>query len=165
MERISITEKIDAIIERNLEEKHLEEIVELDSCKDCWYHEDPWIRGRPLHICGKDGDEPRTSRDMEELFNSCPINGKLKTRKNLIKQYGIITSDNDDWCRDRFVAIVDFSPSRWEWDGNNPDIDYRIVAQFFYEDEEDKEKMEAMALDYFEKFGFDEEWTKKICYG
>ena len=164
MEKVKINDAIEAIIENNLNEKVEEETIELKSCENCRYHENPWIWGRTLHVCCHNQDAPKTSRDVDELFNNCPINGQMKIKKSLIKKYGIIRREKDDWHKN-YVAIVDFSPSHWESDGYNPDIDWNDVAVFFYDDEEDGDKMMEMCLDYYNRFGFDEEWTKKRCYG
>ena len=164
MEKIQLKDEITAIIERNLDEKVEKEVVKIKSCEECRYHDDPWIWGRSLHCCSHDSDNVRTSRDEDELFKNCPINGQMEITKNYIKKYGII-HEKDAWYGNSYVAIVDFSSSHWESDGYNPDIRWDNVAVFYYENKEDEEKMMEMALDYYHRFDFDEQYTKKRCYG
>lgn len=164
MEEIKINDKLTAIIERNLEEKSEKEIIEFKSCEECKFYNNPWIWGAPLHCCAHNHEKPKTSRDINELFDTCPIDGKIEIIKNYIKQYGII-HEKDNYYDNNYIAIVDFSSSHWEADGHNPDIDWSNVAVFYYRKKEDEEKMMKLVLDYYYRFDFDKQFTKKRCYG
>lgn len=162
---IQITPEIEKIICENLNQKVVEETCEIHSCEDCMYGYELWLRGKELYCCAYNSDNPKTSRIEKEIFNDCPINHKLEYTKKYIKKYGIIHQKPKGYRRKGSIAVVDFSRTTYEWDGNNPDIDWEDVAVFYYKTEEDAQVMMDLALDYYNKFNLDGEYVEKRCFG
>lgn len=172
---IEIDEKIEEIVRRNLDEKAEEYTETVTSCEDCRYYERFWSWGSRLHCCAYFSNEPKpkeerkdpiTSRDINKIYEQCPINHQVKRRRTYIKRYGIVHHKADRYYDGSFT-VVDFIGTRFEDDGRNPDVEKRPIAQFYYEKGEKKEyeRAKQMALDYYNKFNLDAEYTKKICWG
>ena len=159
-----IDEKIYEITRQNLNEKKVEYIQEIENCKQCMYYEKAWLWGSRLHCCCNQADNPTTSRKIEDLYEKCPINHQTKRTKTYIKRYGIRhykPSQYDSGC----FMIGDFKDTTFESDGHNPDVDFQLIAEFYYWNEEDKKRAEEMAYYYYNKFNLDAEYVEKICYG
>ena len=163
--RIQITPEIEKIMSENISEKRVTEEVDIDDCKNCPYHDVPWIRGDRLYCCGYNHENIITSRDVLELYNNCPINHKLKTHKKFIKKYGIIHTKHGGYSSKGSISVVDFSRTTFEWDGNNPDVDWNNVVIFFYNNQKEADIMMELALDYYHRFNLEEEYVPKHCYG
>lgn len=166
--KIVLTEEIEKIMCENLSEKSEELEVEIKSCEDCPYYNNPWVRGATLHCCGYDFDDVITSRDINQVYDLCPLNHKLTTRKKYIKKYGIIhykPEKNSYRNRDGSIHIVDFSYTTFESDGNNPDVDWRDVASFYYKSQKDADIIMELALEYYHRFNLDAEYVEKRCWG
>ena len=166
---IQITDEIQKIMVKNLDEKSEVISKEIDCCTDCRFYDKPWVWGRTLHCCSHDKDNVATSRDINELYINCPINHKMEVRKTYIKKYGIIHQKpkKHSYYSDTSgsIAVVDFSGTTFEWDGNNPDVDWRNVVVFFYDTQEEADKMMELALDYYHRFNLDAEYIPKHCFG
>ena len=166
--KIQITDEISKIICKNLSGKTESFPVEIKSCKKCRYHDKPWIWGSPLHCCSKNSDNPLTSRDINELYDNCPIDHTIQVTKSYIKKYGIIHSEpkgDRRYYKKGSIAVVDFSGTTFEWDGYNPDIDWENVVVFYYNNQKEADIMMELALDYYHRFNLDDEWVEKRCYG
>jgi len=169
--KIETDENIEKIISENLNQKAVPHTIELKSCKKCRFYDNPWIWGRPLHCCSQDSDNVRTSRDIDELYNTCPIDHKIETTKTFIKRYGIIHNKPDEnpysfrYDKRGSIMLVDFSDTHFESDGYNPDVEWGAIVVFYYNNQEEADKMMKLALDYYEEFNLGEEYVPKICYG
>lgn len=170
---IEIDEKIEEIVRRNLDEKAEEYTETITSCKDCRYYEQFWSWGSRLHCCAYFSNEPKpkeerkdpiTSRDINKIYEQCPINHQVKRRKTYIKRYGIRHHKADRYY-DGSLDIVDFDGTTFESDGYNPDVETRVIASFYYKTQEEYDRAKKMALDWYNKFNLDAEYTKKICWG
>lgn len=167
--KIQLTEEIEKIMEKNLEGKTEKFTEKIDCCKNCRFYDKPWIWGRTLHCCAYDSDNVQTSRDIKDLYDNCPINHEIEVTKSYIKKYGIIHrkpkkhSYYDDTSGS--IAVVDFSRTTYEWDGNNPDVDWTNVVIFFYNTQEEADIMMELAIEYYRKFNLDAEYVPKHCYG
>lgn len=167
---IELTDNIERIMCQNLDEKMEEYTVTLKSCEDCRYYDKPYIRGGNLHCCSYDYENNRTtqtSRDVQDLYDNCPINHEVEVRKIYLKKYGIIHTkpSRSRYSRRGSIAIVDFSGTVFEWDGNNPDVYDEPVVIFYYNNQEEADKMMEVALDYYNRFNLDAEYVPKHCYG
>lgn len=167
--KIQLTDEIEKIISKNLDEKSEKITKKIDCCKNCRYYDKPWIWGRTLHCCSQDNDNVKTSRNINELYDDCPINHEMEVTKTYIKKYGIIHKKpkKHSYYRDESgsIAVVDFSGTKFEWDGNNPDVDWTNVVVFFYDTQEEANIMMELALDYYHRFNLDAPYVTKYCYG
>lgn len=164
--KIQITDEIEKIMCQNLSEKAEAHTVKFESCEDCWYYDKPWIRGDRLHCCAYEFEDVKTSREINDLYDNCPINHEVETHTKYIKKYGIIHSKPRGRYRSKgSIAVVDFSGTTFEWDGNNPDVDWTDVVVFYYSNQEEADVMMELALDYYNRFNLDSGYVKKHCYG
>ena len=161
---IQIDEKIDEIIRQNLNEKTEEYIQEIKDCKQCIYYEKVWLWGDRLHCCCNQADNPNTSRNIEDLYEECPINHQVKCIETYIKQYGIRHYKPNRRNNGCFV-VGDFQYTTFEDDGYNPDIDFEAIATFYYWNKEEELRAKEMAYYYYNKFNLDAKYVKKRCYG
>ena len=161
---IQITDNIEKIMCENLSQRTQEHTKKLTSCEDCMYYNELWLRGRSLHCCGHNTDKPVTSRNLDEIGKDCPINHTLTYTKKYIKKYGIIHEKPTRYHRGS-ISVVDFSGTTYEWDGNNPNVDWRDVATFYYTNQKEADIMMELALDYYKRFNLEDEWVPKHCYG
>lgn len=165
---IETDENIEKIMEKNLDEKSVQQVLEIKSCSKCRFYDKPWIWGRTLHCCSQDSDNVKTSRDINDLYESCPIDHKIETTKTSIKRYGIIHEkpDRDSYYDKRgCIMIVDFKGTTFESDGYNPDVEWKAIVIFYYNNQEEADKMMKLAWDYYNEFNLDDEYVAKICYG
>lgn len=162
--KIELTDGIEKIMCQNLDEKAEKSSITFKSCKDCHFYDHPWIRGRTLHCCSQDGDNVRTSREIDDLYDTCPINHELETHTKYIRKYGIIHSKPSRYRRG-CISVVDFSGTTFEWDGNNPDVDWESVVDFYYKNQEDADRMMELALEYYHQFNLEDVWVEKRCFG
>lgn len=165
---IETDENIEKIMEKNLDEKSVQQVMEIKSCSKCRFYDKPWIWGRTLHCCSQDSDNVKTSRDINDLYEFCPIDHKIETTKTSIKRYGIIHEkpDEDSYYDKRgCIMIVDFKGTSFESDGYNPDVEWEPVVIFYYNNQEEADKMMKLAWDYYNEFNLDDEYVAKICYG
>ena len=161
---IQLDKKVEEIIRKNLNETVEEYTETIKHCKDCMYYEGLWLRGRTLHCCGNQSDNPITSREIGDVYRQCPIDHQLNRKRTYIKRYGIRhykPSRYDGGC----FVVGDFEGTTFEDDGYNPDVEFKAIATFYYDTEEEKARAEEMALHYYNKFNLDAEYVKKICYG
>lgn len=164
--KIQVTPEIERIMCENLNERVIEETREIHSCEECMYGYELWLRGRELYCCAYNSDNPKTSRNEKEIFDDCPINHELEYTKKYIKKYGIIHErPKGRYRRKGSIAVVDFSRTTYEWDGNNPDVDWENVVVFYYKTPEEAQVMMDLALEYYAKFNLDGEYVEKHCYG
>lgn len=157
-------DKIERIMDKNLSEKNEKIIKKTKCCEDCIFYKDSWVWGRELHCCCQNSDNPQTSRDIEKLYDACPINHEMEVTKYYIKKYGIIhrKPDEDSYCHSSgSIAVVDFSDTTFEADGHNPDVSYENVVIFFYNTQEECDIMMELALDYYERFNLDAPYIEK----
>lgn len=166
--KIETNDEIEKIICENLDQKAIPHTIELKSCTKCRFYDKPWIWGRTLHCCSQDSDNVRTSRDINELYDDCPIDHKIETTKTFIKKYGIIhhKPDKDSYYDKRGdIMIVDFSGTTFEDDGYNPDVEWKAIVIFYYNNQEEADRMMKLALEYYNDFNLGEDYVPKICYG
>lgn len=159
------------IIGRNLDEKYEVKEVDIRHCEECKYYEHIWKEGVPsVHMCLYDKENPLLKLDEFDLHSNCPIHHHMTIETKCIKRYGIIhEKPNDDeyyWGnREGTIRIVDFKDTHFEWDGHNPDVRYESVAVFFYENDDERNMMMEIALEFYERLNLDEVYTPKRCYG
>lgn len=166
---VKVNENIEKIMEKNLHEKSETISVTIDCCKKCRFYDDPWVRGDTLHCCSHNSDMIKTSRGVNELYANCPISHKTELTQTYIKQYGIIhrKPEEDSYYYDKCgsISIVDFSDTTFEDDGYNPDVEWKNVAVFFYDTQEECDKMMELALEFYNRFNLDAPYVKKRCFG
>lgn len=161
---IKIADKIEAIVKDNMKEKRKEHTEFIECCEDCRYFDEFWVWGGELYCCSSDYDDVSVSRSKKALYKKCPIDHKTTYNKGFIKQYGIIHEKPRNKWDCGAIKVVDFSKTHFEADGHNPTVRYEHIVIFFYRNEEEKEQMMELALDYYNKFNLDAEWVEKRCY-
>ena len=161
---IELSDDVEAIISKNLNEKTETVTVNIESCEDCRYYGNFWFWGRPLHCCGQESDIPISTREIEDLYENCQINHQYDTVRTYIKRYGIVHYEGSRYHKGS-ISVVDFKNTVFESDGHNPDIDYDVVMGFYYKDEDEAEKMMELAVQYYHYLNLDEKYCKKNCYG
>lgn len=156
------------VIDKNLTEKSEVKTVHIHYCEECMYYHYLSDEKASIHICTYKKSNHNINLDKFKLYEDCPINHKITKQTICIKRYGIIHNKptEDSWGSHKGnISIVDFEDTHFEWDGYNPDVRYDTVAIFFYEDDDEKEKMMDLALEFYNKMNLDEEYIPKRCYG
>ncbi len=163
---IQMSDEIEAVMSRNLDEKSETYTKKIKTCKNCRYYDEIWLSGGRLHCCSYDYDNPITSRDATVIYDECPINHTIEYTKMYIKKYGIIhRKPKGRYSRRGNISVVDFSDTTFESDGYNPDVNWEAVVVFYYSNQEEADVMMELALDYYNRFNLDSEYVEKHCYG
>lgn len=168
--KIELSDEIEKIMMENLDEKGETEIIKLESCENCRFYDNAWVWGGKLHCCSanhESGKDPVTSRDCNKLFDNCPQNQEMEITKSFIKRYGIIHKkpNREYGYESGSISIVDFKGTRFEDDGYNPDVYWEAIVVFYYNNQEEADRMMKLAYQYYTEFNLGEEWIEKVCYG
>lgn len=158
-----IINEFEVIVDENLKEKY-EQVKEKTNCKKCRFYDNPWVWGSELHCCSHNHQNPQTSRNIDELYNQCPIGGENTYKKTYIKQYGIVHREPKDEWDTGSIQIVDFSSTCFEADGYNPDVNWENIVIFFYRNDKEKETMMKLAVEYYKQFNLEANWVEKRYY-